>query len=377
MGSWNGTCGISNLPILYGEPIRLCLIVGHTYKLADDNLVRNPGSWLPDCDVEWVDDQGNKYKYADREGKRTAVALSVARKDENDRWRQAWYSRYCYASDVFFPRCVPLKGKYDSYGGITAIEDSINVTAVLDQFQLDLDEYPAGKFDIPVKISKDMPLSDLLKAIERGGVTVNRYKDDRPHNHHHHLPVATWMVREDIYQAMIKTKIGDRWGDGVMDIHNFYEDAETYRSELREQAEKEAAFDEILRHSAGRDAKFSLIREYQNRNSGNRLRESMHSPPFENGLSFYDDWLTTCVSQKRLNPDDEKVKSFIREIADFSFFCLAKETMRVGWMAQPGAGSQDENIDVHAAVAEQMLKTISKRREEWAFERALDEAEEE
>jgi len=34
MGCWNGTCGISNLPITAGTPIRVVLIVGHDYTLT-------------------------------------------------------------------------------------------------------------------------------------------------------------------------------------------------------------------------------------------------------------------------------------------------------------------------------------------------------
>ena len=36
MGCWNGTCGISNLPVKYGEKIRAVLIVGNASVLGSD-----------------------------------------------------------------------------------------------------------------------------------------------------------------------------------------------------------------------------------------------------------------------------------------------------------------------------------------------------
>lgn len=381
MGCWNGTCGISHLPIFHGEPIRLVLIVGHTRLLADENLVRTPGTWEPDVREEYVDKDGNKHEFY-AEG-RQAIPEVHEKKRRNSTWRSAWYSGLCGAEDVFFPRCIPLRGKYDDYGGIEDIENSLNFTAIIHQFQRDLDEYPAGRFDIPVEIKRGMPLegdNGLLRAIERGGVTVNRWKDDRPHAREHHLPVATWMVREDIFQAMINAKLEGRWSDPDdkrFNIEQYYKDAEEYRSELRAEADKDALMNEVMKTGGGTAAdRYAFIRSYTNRNSENALRRSLYSPPFENGLDFYDEWLIDCVHNKLIDPDDDKVKSLLREIAEFAFFCFVKDAMRVAWMPQCGKGSQDDRMSVHAAVAEQVLKTVDEKRKQWAAERAQDENEE-
>lgn len=359
MGCWAGTCGISNLPIIAGTPIRVAIIVGHDYKLGD--LVRNPKTWRPDAELEFVDEAGVRHPYM-ADG-RTLVPESSAAKDANDRWREGWYSGYCSSQDIFFPRCVPIKGKYDDYGGIEDLEPSLNLQAVMDQFKLDLDEYPAGRFNIPVKISRDMPLDELLDAIERGGVTVNRYKDDR---HQRSLPVGTWMVREDIYQALLKINLADRWSDKTFKLDSLLADADEYRQELAEQAVKKPFPGEA------QDIMDSL-RGMINRGSKNRLRQAMHAPPFENGLDFYDKWMLDQVRSGKISADGPELASLLREIAEFSFFCIAKESMRVGWMPQPGAGSQDDRIEAHAAVAKQTLKTIELMRAEWA--QSVDEDE--
>lgn len=364
MGSWLGTCGISNLPIAYGTPIRAVLIVGHHYKFGD-NIVRSPSTWRPDVELEFVDEEGNKHEYADRFGKRKIVPESNIAKDKNDKWREGWWSGYVSTEDIFFPRCVAIKGKYDDYGGIDQLEQGLNQQVVSDQFMLDLDEYPEGKYRIPDAITRGMPLEKLLKIVERNAVTVNRFKDKPSKRPENSLPVGLWMIREDIYQAILGSEVKSRGLGATMKLQTFLDDADGYCADLLTRAELDRFIKAALNDPdpTVRNSSFSSL---LNRSSDNALRRSMHEPPFENGLAFYDDWIMEHVAAGTLQPDSPELKALLQEIAEFSFFCIAKESMRVGWMPQAGAGSQDDRIEAHAAVAKQMLKTIELMRAEQA-----------
>jgi hypothetical protein len=167
------------------------------------------------------------------------------------------------------------------------------------------------------------------------------------------------MVREDIYQALLKINLSDRWSDSTLKLDSFLTDADAYRKELAEQSAKGALPDEI-------QDLINKCRRIINGSSKNRLRRAMCGPPLENGLDFYDKWMSDQVKSGQIDVDGPELKSLLKEIAEFSFFCLAKESMRVGWIPQPGAGSQDDRIEAHAAVAKQTLKTIELMRAQWA-----------
>jgi len=355
MGCWLGTCGISNLPIFAGDPIRAVIITGQNYKLADPFLIRNPKTWTTHDEPELVDAEGNYHTLMDKEGTRKTDLEVHARNRNRDAWRNGWYAGYVCNSDVFFPRTIPVKGEYNDYGGIEALEDGLNVQVIHDQMQLDLDEYPRGQFDLPVEIKKDMPVADLLRAIERGGVTVS----DRSNRAiglrgFAHSPLGLWMVREDIYQAMLESKIEDRWGGSPLTLKRFKKGIQDFLKDIS--------------GLKNRDEETLRFINLENRGSTNPFRWAMSSPPLQRGTDFYSSWITEKIVSGELKADDPKLIDLLDQIAEFGFFQTAMNSMRVGWMPQPGAGSQDDTVSVHAAVAKQTLRTIELMRAEWAEE---------
>lgn len=374
MGCWNGTCGVSRLPIRHREPIRLVILTGVTHKLANDGLVRTPETWRPDIQQLYVDAAGVKHELAKQGEDRKLDTETYQAKQKNDAWRAGWYSGFSYPTEVFCPRALPIRGKYDDYGSINQLDPSLNQLAVVDQMQEDLDEYPAGRFSIPQAIKKDLPLvSDdphnpgLLRAIERGGVTVKGPGG--------HQPLAAWMVREDIYQAVLTSKLPGRFYCGPLEISSFYAAAEAYKAELIEQTSKPPLEDLLKDAGLDQDKRFeifSILRE--RRGSSNPLVQIMQSPMWERGLNFYDRWMIDNIRSGRIDPNGDDLTALLREIAEFSFFTICIDRMRLAWLPQAGAGSQGYEFEVHAVVAEQMLKTIEA---EWAKEAAEAEADDE
>lgn len=81
MGCWNGTCGLSQLPILVGDDVWGFLI-----------------------GVNW------------------------GRSDSGDQ------SGYCYPTDIGFPMSLPIYGKYNDYGGMEKIKESYNTKIIMESY---------------------------------------------------------------------------------------------------------------------------------------------------------------------------------------------------------------------------------------------------
>lgn len=82
MGCWNGTCGLSQLPILAGDDVWGFLI-----------------------GVKW-------HRYS----------------DSGDQ------SGYCYPTDIGFPMSLPIYGKYNDYGGMEEIKESYNTKIIMETY---------------------------------------------------------------------------------------------------------------------------------------------------------------------------------------------------------------------------------------------------
>jgi hypothetical protein len=113
MGSWNGTCMISNLPILSGEEVKLVFL-------------HRPYS------------SGQLHKPA-----------------------------YCYPNGIFHPAAFALNGKYDDYGSVEDIEEDFNYNLVNLFFKLTF-----KAIEVEGKILEDFNLYNILEGIERGSLKV-------------------------------------------------------------------------------------------------------------------------------------------------------------------------------------------------------------
>lgn len=107
MGCWNGTCGISNLPILDGEDVLFHIIINNT----------------------------------------------------NNR-RQA--NTYHYHNDPFIPLSFPMIGKYNEYGSVCNIEYNITTSLIARYFNLDFDKLLPKIGEGNIKIVDDLYKNTLM-----------------------------------------------------------------------------------------------------------------------------------------------------------------------------------------------------------------------
>lgn len=88
MGSWNETCGITQLPIRSGDTVILTFIV-------------NVGS------------------------------------------RNLNHAGFCYINDAWSPKYLPISGTYDDYGGVEHVEENWNTQFILDSIHHELVQFLA------------------------------------------------------------------------------------------------------------------------------------------------------------------------------------------------------------------------------------------
>lgn len=116
MGCWNGTCGLSNLPILYGDKV-VCFIV-------------------------------KRDEYGEKEG----------------------IKHECYPWDRSSPLTFPLVGYYDDYGGIEKIEPSPHIDFIIEYFKklFDSDKLDYDKYYGEKGVNT---INDVVRLVERGCFT--------------------------------------------------------------------------------------------------------------------------------------------------------------------------------------------------------------
>lgn len=161
MGCWNGTCGISRLPIRAGEPVY--------------GIVIRPPAWA----MLWMP-------------------------------RETDISGYCYAHGMYYPLTLFFKGVYDDYGGIEDLEESpllqIHNDIVTEGMVVDVPGDGMAKYD-----GKPNPESSFLEKInlmERERFFVKDsyapLNDDGKvaETIEMNVPVGLWMVHADLIRHM-------------------------------------------------------------------------------------------------------------------------------------------------------------------------------
>lgn len=119
MGTWNGTCGITNLPIFKKEEAVLVL-------LTEREKRRNYGGGCP------------------------------------------------YPNDIFAPLCIPLYGKYDGSGSLYDVEDKSTIV-----FEIIKDLYNRGNLIVSEPDNKNFmeSIEIFLQEVERGKVKLIDYRN--------------------------------------------------------------------------------------------------------------------------------------------------------------------------------------------------------
>lgn len=114
MGCWNGTCGLSHLPITAGTKVRGFILKPNRYNVADDKIV--------------------------------GVGMT-------------------YSHDLYIPLTWSFKGEYDDYGSMENIENDLNTKAIIKYFNSSLSK---GDFKHAHK-AKLKNMTDVLNLILADG----------------------------------------------------------------------------------------------------------------------------------------------------------------------------------------------------------------
>ena len=218
MGCWNGTCMISNLPILSGEKVKLVFL---TKNFEKPEILNSSG--------------------------------------------------FCYSHDLLTPAFLPISGEYDDYGGIENITKDFNYKIIEEFF----------KRIFPSKIKncddecENWDLETIIHYIERG---VCKFLDKN--DTWKDFDFSWVFIREDIYQSIVKLnrnlKIYDYDINKYVKIDTLFDkNVETYRnnktnedSELSETEKMirdfrfDFSFKSIFRKDSGRNY-FKTFIEYE------------------------------------------------------------------------------------------------------------------
>lgn len=145
MGCWNGTCGISQLPIISGNKVKAFLLLQSRHQKEIKGSGTN------------------------------------------------------YAMDYFAPFFLPVTAKYDDYGSICHIEEDWNTKFLLEKFQAwqehDIIVNLGDKAEINnPNIDKFQTVKDVFDCVERGALLYG--KDNK-------RKIGIFMVVEEVYNTLI------------------------------------------------------------------------------------------------------------------------------------------------------------------------------
>ena len=304
MGCWNGTCGLTHLPIIAGEPIRAVLIAGIPY--------RHDGTS-----------------------------------------EEQWGSGFCYNTDIWHPRTIAIKGVYNDYGGVEDLELSeVHRKIIYAGFEKDLVEHTPEEdtyYDrVTVEALKTLDPLELFNGwIERDRIEVydldrkdmtGEYKDwpAKELKDIRRQPVGLWMCHEWAFQAAIHAAKSWR-GDTLATLQR------SVSSHLR-RLETAAGITRMLEFCDD----LTLLGPKED--GSVNLAEWFKDPPFCRGLEFYQNQMSVQLNSGE--PESEiNVSNLLWDCTEFFALQLAMMQARIAWMPQSGKGSQDDSIHVHDALA--------------------------
>lgn len=199
MGCWNGTCMISNLPIISGEKIKLVILKPHLGK------------------------------------------------------KEITSSGFCYSTGLMSPAFLPIEGEYDDYGTIEDIVEDWNTEFVLKNFTSVYDALEVDK-----EVVNEYTLYDICRGIERGSLKGKKKNSEEFID----INLAFVMIRKDIWDALCINHKGQFWNDRKeeTDKCEYYISArESCDRQYQKSVDALAELDE-LRKSDTEDVELKLLR---------------------------------------------------------------------------------------------------------------------
>jgi hypothetical protein len=234
---------------------------------------------------------------------------------------------------------VPLFGEYDDYGGITNITKNEEVVFM----------HLSGMIAEIKELEKENRPQDIYELIN-----TNIERGEYEH-------IGFMMVREDIYTHLMNTyqdkrlryeKDAQRFVDSyTAKKRDIEEEVEDIRKEYRQnpmisQEEMERKISRLTLRAydfyefGGRDNYFTSI--YDSHSEGLYTLRSLL-------------WRFAETNDRELK----------EALIDLAMMTIILHPLRKFWSIQPGAGSQNEDVKLHKALANQMLQVINKIETRW------------
>lgn len=324
MGSWNGTCGITQMPIKSGEKIILFPIM--------------------------------KNKHANNGG-----------------------SGFCYSHNQYSPISIPLVGTYDDYGGIEGITN--NKEFVFRHFQglIQMKEFEIDNYEHERQLSINSDYTGIPRTIEE---LIEVYMHEPIYK-----GLGFMMVHESVYKKIIEEMSQRKEYRKTKTLKETYlEDGKAFLGEYNEikknEAEIENQLDE-LRTKRQEDPEnqklieefFTLFRkrdvlygDFQKHFKKNRFIDYFeYTKP--NG------YLLKEILIRLAEESEENQETILHEIVDLILFEHGFDLLRKTWSPQSGAGSQSAEYYLHKLVAEAIIQKEKSVIEEWFEENEAEDEE--
>lgn len=292
MGSWYETCVISNLPIVWNTDARLVVLT-----------------------------QNNGY-----EG-------------------ELFSGGFCYTTGTWTPRALPIKGKYNDQGTLEKFPKDLNTEILLNSFaeaSVIPDDRDRDRIkEVPKKLNK------ILDLVERGRIK------DRDDYAHRPVLIGQALIREDIYQAILRCPISEFWFNADLAFQKV--EAERYLEEcvIRGQRLRAKDFDRI----------FSWRDDLKEKNDF--LKSSDSSTECPRCIGQYKLWLEEkCFHTEPTPEEKEKYKHLLHEMVELLHINRFMRFTRKHWAPQCGKGSQDRDLDPYVFLAKEIMAISEKKNED-------------
>lgn len=351
MGCWNETCGMTQMPIEGGDPVRLFLIVEHAYP-------RHLGA--------------------------RDVCIS-------------------YGTELWRPFGLPLKGTYDEYGRIENIEKDCMSDFLLESLREMVVEVPNRMGDVfkreeldwetaidfltdeGLRVTDPFDVANITKKLDKILAEVKAKVPDLPDNgwssersdmakeqkkmlddEPRVVTMYHMMVHEDVYQAILNYKVPaerfSSWTDG--DIKEVMrQGAKDYVAQVRQDLALRAqasgkeldSIDRMLRLSRSFDTSNRFV------SISNHLDGSYGSGSY---LRKYLDFVEKRIAEGA-SDDDPQIQTLTEQFVGFAAFCQTMTLMRKMWMPQCGKGGQDREYTMHKYMGQVIADFSEKKIKAW------------
>lgn len=310
MGCYNGTCGITQIAITWNDPV-----VGFLLRKNFNGSVRaNNG--------------------------------------------------HCHSTGFWSPFSLHIEGDYNDYGTIENVdEQDWNFLFTLERLKQNVVEKENDKEYSDNSIKKDdinnwkyigNAIHEDNLEISVANIWGSLYPNEKT------LPIGFMMIHGDVFDSIINSEI-ESWRGDVINIENLMKDGRKVAERFKERIKEEEAIDDEnekliyryrykmdLDHSMDRNkiancAKFRIATDY------GIMKECL-------------DYLFKEVSEHKPDEDLEKI---IRKMSEFYMLDMAMMKMRKTWMPQAGAGSQDDEVDLHLMINDATRAIFEKRKTKW------------